>query len=304
MALDVLDQLQLIEDSEDDIVLLGNEKGCVPLFVSERQLELVSCALNNIYHPIVHEYRKLLDFCEIEDLVLDIHSKKKNGYVSDIKIKNKKIGTYSLDEMIYLIAAYAPELRIEENFLETEDYDIISQTNIPLKRLKKRVEGPTIDFPDAKFVELNMNNIKKESDKNTYLVCFSKDSLKTYFHMPKTELSLKLLETVKQTNGLLISDFKNRDSGCFDSLTDLLKFSKAKVKNAYVYDPQFVHNGVVYPENHANLTCAIELQRKGKSETFVLPDVIGMLYAMELGSVWLREPTITKENPQEPVYFG
>ena len=101
-----------------------------------------------------------------------------------------------------------------------------------------------------------------------------------------------------------MSDFKDRDSSYFDSLHDLIKASKSKVKKALVYDRQFVNDNLIYPENHANITCAIEVERNGKNKKFVLPDILGILYSMDVGKIWIREPIVLKENPNNPVYFG
>ena len=308
MEFDTLNQVQLINfDNEYNHLLLGNKKGYIAVPVDEEYSEMITTSLYNYPNPLVTSEISMLKFCGVKkNLQIKISSQiDEDRYLATLDIGEKTVGKYPLNELIYYIQTAMPKILVNKQLLEFEGYNDISKNNLKLSQLVINKKTLPISTPlqteKMSFSKLDKEYLMLEDDESRliYNITFSNSEVYIKLKNLASRTPDSVHEKLLDDNALLLEDFLPKENTLYNSLLDLFKMQNIKVKEVLLHDITYMDNKEIFVNSNIN-TMSLLLNNKKTSRRFLVPQSVGIAFAIKLKKMDIRTPKITiTTNPTD-----
>ncbi len=296
MAKEILDKIQVIDEGNIDILLLGNKIGYIPLALpidSTISWE-VKWAFANGVGPLESSIDDIMRFIGVKDVSLEVKLKRDEFY-TDVNIDNKHIGEYHLDEVLMYLFSQKTSISCEKDILATEDYDKYKQDNMSIQKIFQKKKIPYIPLPNrlTKFeiIDVTKNYLlspTEEQDddieKELEYVFHSEneDGYSIGLRYPAEETPNSVLPFLEK-EGVLSNDdiYIQKSMGAYSSLKKILKKYNVEVSRVIFHDKP-IHNSGKQVFLLSNMpTVSLELVKDKTVKSFVVPHYIYMPFVLE-----------------------
>ena len=317
MAYETLDQIQVINNGEVDIVLLGNKIGYIPIFLptdSTFGWEINWAYLNGV-GPMESSIDNMMEFMGVKKISMKLNLSN-NTFRANIKTDGINIGSYNFDEVLMYLFSEKLSINCKKELLTTEDYGSYKSNNKILKEAFRRRKSIQMPIPNE-LTKFTIESVSKnysiypsideatdiENDLEYIISTKSKDGLEIDLKCLAEDTPNTIIPLLKKEGILSNDDFYTpKNLGAYNSFKKILKKHNTSVEKIIFHDTPTVFNKkVILPANIH--TVSLMLNKKGDTKGFVVPPYLYLPFTLENKEFYIPE-VYNKKSKNNGIMYG